>query len=133
MPGISRQPACSSVAFALIATAADRRALRGTARELGSLDVEDREWLGAIPARLLEGAPEPPAARFNAGQKVNFILVSILLAALFVTGVDTIVSGTYHNLIFGGHELATIALCVGRGSSVMSSSTVRHATRCAGF
>jgi formate dehydrogenase subunit gamma len=96
----------------LIVVRGNRRALAGTARELGSLDEEDREWLGAIPARLFEGAPEPPAARFNAGQKVNFLLVSILLAILYVTGVDTIIAGTHHNLIFGGHKLATIALGV---------------------
>jgi formate dehydrogenase subunit gamma len=98
--------------MALIVLAGNRRALRRTARELRSLHVEDREWLRSMPARLLEGAPEPPAARFNAGQKVNFVLVCILLAALYVTGVDTIVAGTHHNLIFGGHKLATIALSV---------------------
>ncbi len=96
----------------LIVVAGNRRALRRTARELGSLDVEDREWLGAIPARLRSGSPKPPAARFNAGQKVNFTLVCILLAALYITGVDTILAGTHHNLVFGGHKLATIALCV---------------------
>ncbi len=97
---------------ALIVMAGDRRALGRTARELRSLHVEDREWLGAIPARVLAGAPEPPAARFNAGQKVNFLLVGIMLAVLYVSGIDTILAGTHHNLIFGGHKLATIALCV---------------------
>lgn len=97
---------------ALIVLAGNRRAVRRTAHELGSLDAEDREWLGAIGARLLSGAPEPPAARFNAGQKVNFVLVCIMLAVLYVTGVDTIIAGTHHNLIFGGHKLATIALSV---------------------
>src|ERR1700680_3751061 len=51
---------------ALIVMAGDRRALRRAARELGRLDVEDREWLRATPARLLAGAPETPAGRFNA-------------------------------------------------------------------
>jgi formate dehydrogenase subunit gamma len=97
---------------ALIVVAGNRRAVRATAHELSNLDVEDREWLGAIGARLLSDAPEPPAARFNAGQKVNFILVCIMLVVLYITGVDTIIAGTHHNLIFGGHKLATIALGV---------------------
>ena len=97
---------------ALIFLAGNRRALRRTAHELGRLDAEDREWLGAIGARVLSGAPEPPAARFNAGQKVNFTIVCIMLVVLYVTGVDTIVAGTHHNLIFGGHKLATIVLGV---------------------
>ena len=117
---------------ALIVVVGNRRALGGTARELRSLDVEDREWLGAIGARLLAGAPEPPVARFNAGQKVNFLLVCILLAALYVTGVDTIVSGTHHNLIFGGHKLATIAVCVlmvGHLYMALVNRATRHALR----
>ncbi len=40
------------------------------------------------------------------------MLVCVLLAALYVSGVDTIVAGTHHNLIFGIHKLATIAFCV---------------------
>jgi formate dehydrogenase subunit gamma len=112
----------------LIVMAGNRRALGRTARELGSLDAEDREWLGAIPGRLLAGAPESPAARFNAGQKVNFILVCILLVALYVSGVDTIVAGTHHNLIFGGHKLATIGLCV-LVSGHLYMAVVNRATR----
>jgi formate dehydrogenase subunit gamma len=96
----------------LIIAAGNRPALSRTARELGSLDPQDREWLRTIPARLLERTPEPPAARFNAGQKLNFALICVLLGALYVSGVDTIVAGTHHNLIFGGHKLATIAICV---------------------
>ena len=97
---------------ALIVLAGNRRAVRRTAHELGRLDAQDREWLGAIGARLLSGAPEPPAARFNAGQKVNFLGISILLAALYVSGVDTIVVGTQNNLIFAFHKVATIAMSV---------------------
>ena len=36
----------------------------------------------------------------------------MLLAALYISGVDTIIAGTHHNLIFGGHKLATIGICV---------------------
>jgi formate dehydrogenase gamma subunit len=97
---------------ALIIVRGNRRALRRTARELRRLKAEDRTWLKAVPARALAGAPEPPTARFNAGQKVNFLGVCILLAALYVSGVDTVIAGTNNNLIFGAHKLATIALCV---------------------
>ncbi len=97
---------------ALIVARGNRRALRTSARELRSLQAEDGEWLRAVPARVFAGAPEPPAARFNAGQKVNFMGVCIMLAALYVSGVDTIIAGTKHNLVFGGHKLATIALSV---------------------
>jgi formate dehydrogenase subunit gamma len=96
----------------LIVVAGNRRALRGTAHELARLNEGDREWLGAIPARLSAGSPEPPAARFNAGQKVNFVLVSVMILVLYISGVDTIIAGTHHNLIFGVHKLATIALSV---------------------
>jgi formate dehydrogenase subunit gamma len=97
---------------ALIIVRGNRRALRRTARELRSLKADDRTWLKGVPARVLAGAPEPPTARFNAGQKVNFLGVCILLSALYVSGVDTIIAGTNNNLIFGAHKLATIALCV---------------------
>ncbi len=116
----------------LIVVAGNRQALRRTARELRSLDVEDREWLGAIPARLLAGSPERPAGRFNAGQKLNFILVSILLVALYASGVDTIVVGTHHNLIFGVHKLATIAISVlvaGHLYMALVNRATRHALR----
>jgi cytochrome b subunit of formate dehydrogenase len=116
--------------LALIIATGNRRALSRTARELGRLDPQDREWLRTIPARLLEHAPEPPAARFNAGQKLNFALVCVLLVALYVSGVDTIVAGTHHNLIFGGHKLATIAICVllaGRLYMALVNPTTRAA------
>lgn len=97
---------------AVIVIAGNRRALARTAHELSSLDPGDREWLRAIAPRMLAGAPEPPAARFNAGQKLNFALVCALLLILYVSGVDTIISGTHHNLVFAAHKLATIALGV---------------------
>jgi len=57
--------------------------------------LEDREWLGAIPARLLSGAPEPPAGgRFNAGKSSTSPSSAFLVCILYITGVDTIVAGT---------------------------------------
>jgi formate dehydrogenase subunit gamma len=116
----------------VIAAVGNRRALRLAAHDLGRLDPEDHEWLAAVPARLLHGAPEPPSGRFNAGQKVNFLLVCVLLAALLVTGVDTIVAGTHHNLVFAGHKVATIVICVlvvGHMYMALVNRATRHALR----
>jgi formate dehydrogenase subunit gamma len=120
------------VGVLLIVAVGNRRALQATARDLGRLDPEDDEWLAALPARLLHGAPEPPSGRFNAGQKVNFLLVSVLLAVLLITGIDTILAGTHHNLIFAGHKLATIGICVlvaGHMYMALVNRATRHALR----
>jgi formate dehydrogenase subunit gamma len=117
---------------ALIATLGNRRALGRAARDLRQLDAQDREWLAALRARLLAGAPEPPAGRFNAGQKVNFLLVCILLGALLVSGVDTIIAGTQQNLIFAVHKVATIAISVlvaGHLYMALVNRATRHAMR----
>jgi len=115
---------------ALIALAGDRRALRRSSRELRRLSSEDREWLRAAPAHLLAGAPEPEAARFNGGQKLNFVLVCLLLGALYLSGVDTIAFGTHHNLVFAVHKLATISLGVlvaGHLYMALVNPATRHA------
>ena len=96
---------------ALLILGGNRRALARTSRELRHFDGSDRRWLAAFPGVMLNGDPEPPAGRFNAGQKVNFVLISLLLALLLVTGIQTIVVGPHHNLIFAGHKLATIGAC----------------------
>jgi formate dehydrogenase subunit gamma len=96
----------------LIALGGNRRALRRTARDLSRFDAADRDWLATVPERLLEGAAEPPVERFNAGQKLNFSLIALLLAALFASGIQAIVVGPHHNLIFGVHKLATIGACI---------------------
>jgi formate dehydrogenase subunit gamma len=117
---------------ALIVLVGNRRALGRTTRELRTFDPEDREWLATVPSRLLAGAPQPPAGRFNAGQKVNFALVCMLLAVLYITGGDTIIAGTHHNLIFGAHKLATIGACVlvaGHLYMALVNPTTRHAMR----
>jgi formate dehydrogenase subunit gamma len=117
---------------ALIAMLGNRRALGRAARDLRRLDAEDREWLAALRARLLAGAPEPPAGRFNAGQKVNFLLICMLLAALLASGVDTIIAGTQQNLIFGLHKIATIAISVlvaGHLYMALVNRATRHAMR----
>ena len=117
---------------ALIVLLGNRHALGRTTRELHTFDAEDRKWLASLHSRLLAGAPEPPAGRFNAGQKVNFALVCIVLAVLYITGGDTIIAGTHHNLIFGAHKLATIGACVlvaGHLYMALVNPTTRHAMR----
>jgi formate dehydrogenase subunit gamma len=116
----------------LITLMGNRRAIRRTTRELRTFDPEDRKWLASVHSRFLAGAPEPPAGRFNAGQKVNFVLVCILLAVLYVSGADTIIAGTHHNLIFGAHKLATIGICVlvaGHLYMALVNPATRHAMR----
>jgi len=94
---------------ALIAVRGNRRALGRSARELLTFDERDRRWLAQAPAHLLDGTAEPALGRFNAGQKLNFASVCTLFAVLYISGIDTIVEGTHHNLVFAAHKLGTIA------------------------
>jgi formate dehydrogenase subunit gamma len=93
----------------LVFAAGNRPALETSARELLRLGPDDRRWLATAPSLVRAQMPTPTTGRFNAGQKLNFIFVSVLLVALYVSGVDTIVEGTQHNLIFAVHKVATIA------------------------
>jgi formate dehydrogenase subunit gamma len=119
--------------MASIVVKGNRRALRQTAHELRKLQSEDHEWINAIPARVFKGAPEPtPAGRFNAGQKINFILVYILFVVLYISGGDAIFVGRHHNFIFGFHGIAVIILCfLVAGHIYMSvvNRSTRHALR----
>jgi formate dehydrogenase subunit gamma len=81
--------------LALIVLRGNRRALSQTRRELSALDALDRQWLARVPAAVFKHSPETAAGRFNAGQKVNFMLVTVLFAALFVTGIGLIVTGSH--------------------------------------
>jgi formate dehydrogenase subunit gamma len=82
------------VGLAVIVLGGDRRALAQTRRELTTLDALDRRWLARIPAAVFRHSPEAPAGRFNAGQKLNFILITLLLAALFVSGIGLVITGS---------------------------------------
>jgi formate dehydrogenase subunit gamma len=103
---------------ALVVLSGNRRALGRSARELLTVEDGDRRWLAQAPAHLFAGTAEPANGRFNAGQKLNFVSVCILLAALYISGIDTIVAGTHHNLVFAVHKVATIAACVLVGGHV---------------
>jgi formate dehydrogenase subunit gamma len=107
--------ACAGVlvgGVALVVLGGNRRALGRSAHELLTFEESDRRWLAQAPAHLIEGTAEPAAGRFNAGQKLNFASMCALLAVLYVSGIDTIVEGTHHNLVFAAHKLGTIAACV---------------------
>jgi len=85
-----------------------RRTLRRTARDLTTVEDGDREWLRGAPVRALRGGPAPPAGRFNAGQKVNFVLVSLGLAGLYATGLALVLFGRGPQGPL--HHLAAIAM-----------------------
>ena len=95
--------------------AGNRRALRATARELRSLDDDDRRWLVWAPrAALRRGGEPPPIGRFNAGQKANAILVSLFLVT--VTGSGLYLWAKVHGLVANSnldgaaHNLSAIAI-----------------------
>ncbi len=76
------------IAIVLVVLAGNRRALRRTARDVDRFDRYDRAWLRGAPHRALRGGEAPPAGRFNAGQKLNVVIVC---AAWLLFGV----SGTF--------------------------------------
>src|SRR5437588_9254905 len=81
--------------LALIVLRGNRRALSQTRRDLSTLDALDRQWLARAPAAVFKHSPETAAGRFNAGQKVNFMLVTVLFAALFVSGIGLVITGSH--------------------------------------
>jgi formate dehydrogenase subunit gamma len=64
-------------ALALVAILGDRRALRGTRRELERFDADDLRWLRRRPA---------PQGRFNAGQKAHAIVQAALAVLFTISG-----------------------------------------------
>jgi formate dehydrogenase subunit gamma len=64
-------------ALALVAILGDRRALRGTRRDLERFDADDLRWLRRRPA---------PQGRFNAGQKAHAIVQGALAVLFTVSG-----------------------------------------------
>jgi cytochrome b subunit of formate dehydrogenase len=100
--------------LALIALWGNRRALSQTRRELSTLDALDRQWLARVPAAVVKHSPETAAGRFNAGQKLNFILVVVLFAALFFSGIGLIITGSHRvNPVFkAAHVVAAYTAVV---------------------
>jgi len=121
----------------LAALAGDRPALRRAARQLRTLDGEDRRWLAWAPRSLLgaSGAP-PPVGRFNAGQKLNAMLITVLLAASIGSGLywwarlhgvfgNSNIDGAVHNVA----GVAIIVLVCGHLYMAVLNPATRHALR----
>jgi len=65
----------------------DRRRLAGDVHEIDVWDADDRRWLwAALRGRTLRGGEMPPQGRFNAGQKINAVLVAAMAIGFLVTG-----------------------------------------------
>jgi formate dehydrogenase subunit gamma len=121
----------------LAALAGDRKALRGTARQLRRIDRDDRRWLRWAPRNVLRGGGDhPPVGRFNAGQKLNAILTGTLLAASICSGLywwgrlhgvfaNSNVDGAIHNVAGAG----IIALVCGHLYMAVLNPATRHALR----
>ncbi len=121
----------------LAALAGDRPALRRAARQLRTLDGQDRRWLAWAPRSLLGASGEPPpVGRFNAGQKLNAMLITVLLAASIGSGLywwarlhgvfaNSNVDGAVHNVA----GVAIIVLVCGHLYMAVLNPATRHALR----
>jgi formate dehydrogenase subunit gamma len=103
--------------LAVVALAGDRRAVGRTAHDLRTLGRDDRRWLVNAPRIALRGGEGgPPAGRFNAGQKVNSLLIAALLTASTASGLywwaklHGVVSNS--NLDGAIHNVAGVAIIV---------------------
>jgi formate dehydrogenase subunit gamma len=114
----------------MLVLAGNRRALLTTAGELVTIDDGDAEWLRHAPVRAIQGGEPPPAGRFNAGQKVNFALVSLGLVGLYSTGLALLAlgrgpQGPLHHLA----AIAMVALIAGHVYMAAINPGTRHALR----
>jgi formate dehydrogenase subunit gamma len=100
----------------LAALAGDRGAILRTARDLRTFRRDDRRWLAQAPRIALRGADGPPVGRFNAGQKLNTLLISTLLAASTASGLYwwAKVHGVFSNSNLDGaiHNVAGVTIIV---------------------
>jgi formate dehydrogenase subunit gamma len=104
------------------------RAVRGTFRDLATLDADDQAWLS--PGRIIQGRPAPPVGRFNGGQKVNARLVVLGLTGLYVTGVSILlIGGNPLGGLHGPFALATGVLAAGHIFMAVINPSTRHALR----
>ena len=108
--------------------------LRRTAGEFDRFDDDDLRWLGWAVARR---GLEPPAGRFNAGQKLNAALVAGLMVVFTVSGVliylqetDAAVRGRTSAILV--HDIATwiaVPLIAGHLYLALVNPSTRHSLR----
>ena len=100
----------------LVALAGNRGAVARTARDLRTFRRDDRRWLAQAPRIALRGADGPPVGRFNAGQKLNTLLISVLLLASTASGLYwwAKLHGVFGNSNLDGavHNVAGVAIIV---------------------
>jgi formate dehydrogenase subunit gamma len=111
----------------------DGSELRASAREIDRFDEDDRAWLRWAVHRV---GDEPPAGRFNAGQKLNTAIVAGLVCVFTVSGtlmylqeVTADFRGTSAILV---HDVATwfaIPLILGHLWLAIVNPSTRHSLR----
>jgi formate dehydrogenase subunit gamma len=120
------------------ALAGDRPALRRATRQLRTLGADDRRWLAWAPRSLLggRGGVPPPVGRFNAGQKLNAMLIATLLVASTASGLYwwAKLHGVFSNSNLDGaiHNIAGVAIIVlvcGHLYMAVLNPATRHALR----
>lgn len=100
----------------LIALTGDRRAIARTAHDLRTFGRDDRSWLAQAPRIALRAGQGPPVGRFNAGQKLNTLLISALLVASTASGLYwwARLHGVFSNSNLDGaiHNVAGVTIIV---------------------
>jgi formate dehydrogenase subunit gamma len=126
-----------AVGVFVIAIVGDPAALSRAGGQLSRIERDDRRWLGWAPRRLLGGAADPPpVGRFNAGQKLNAILIATLLCASTASGIywwarlhglvsNSNIDGAVHNVA----GVAIILLVCGHLYMAVLNPGTRHALR----
>jgi formate dehydrogenase subunit gamma len=115
----------------------DPAALSRAGGQLARIERDDRRWLGWAPRHLFgrDGDP-PPIGRFNAGQKLNAILIATLLCASTASGIywwarlhglvsNSNIDGAVHNVA----GVAIIVLVCGHLYMAVLNPATRHALR----
>jgi formate dehydrogenase subunit gamma len=101
------------VAFVLILILRPRD-IRAIAREVDSLDRDDRTWLRGGPRRLFNHRDAPQQGWLNAGQKLNTAVTIGLLIVLTLTGLLLWLGERNNSFRFSGtvdvHDIATILI-----------------------